>query len=127
MDTALGIDFGNTRIGLALGKNGTCTPLTIIQGKNWDTALFDIKKIIDKNYISLVVLGITKQNNLTIKKFHGFLKENLNTKIELWDESFTSKEALEYAIKMGYSKKSRKYIDNISACVILERYFESNL
>lgn len=127
MEIALGIDFGNTRIGLALGKNNTCAPLKIIQAKNWNTALVDIKKVIDENYISFIVLGMPKQNNLVIKRFYGFLKENLNTKIELCDESFTSKEALGYAIKMGYSRKSRKYIDSISACIILERYFESNL
>ncbi len=127
MEVVLGIDFGNTRIGLALGKNGICVPLKIIQAKNWNTALENIKKVIEENYISFIVLGMPKQNNLAVKRFYGFLKENLNTKIELWDESFTSKEALEYTIKMGYSKKSRKYIDNISACMILERYFESNL
>ena len=127
MKTVLGIDFGNTRIGLALGKNGICVPLKIIQAKNWNTALVTIKKVIDENYISFIVLGMPKQNNLVIKKFYEFLKENLNIKIQLWDESFTSKEALEYAIKVGYSKKSRKYIDNISAYMILERYFESNL
>ena len=127
MAVGLGIDFGNTRIGLALGENGICVPLKIIQAKNWNTALADIKKVINENYISSIVLGMPKQNNLAVKKFYEFLKENLNIKIQLWNESFTSKEALEYTLKMGYSKKSRKYIDNLSACMILERYFESNL
>ena len=124
MAKVLGIDFGNSRIGFALGEKELATPLKIINGKNWDTVLQTIKKIIEENRISYIVLGIPEKETIGVNKFGGFLRDNINTPIKLFNEDFTSKEALEYSIQMGYSKKGRKYLDDISACMLLERVFE---
>ncbi|MFH1566087.1 MAG: Holliday junction resolvase RuvX [bacterium] len=125
MPKVLGIDFGNSRIGLALGEDGITTPSKIINGKNWDGVLSDIKKIIEENDVSYVVLGVTKNRKSNVDKFKEFLKDNIRLPIEFFNEDFTSKEALEYSIKMGYSKKGRRYLDDVAACMILNRFFEN--
>jgi len=124
MATILGIDFGNSRIGLALGENGFSVPLKIVTGKNWEEALREIQRIVQENFVSFIVLGLPKKETIGVIKFENYLKSSLNVPIKLVDEDFTSKEALEYSIQMGFSKKGRKYLDDVSACLILERFFK---
>lgn len=126
MAKVLGIDFGNSRIGLALGEKGVASPLKIINGKNWHIALKDIEGLVEENSIACIVLGIPEKETIGVNKFQRFLKENIDLPIKFLNEDFTSKEALEYSIQMGYSKKGRKYLDDVAACMLLERFFEKN-
>lgn len=48
--------------------------------------------------------------------------------VELWDEQFTSKMAVEAMVRAGFSKKKRRdksLVDQISATIILQEYLES--
>jgi len=126
MAKVLGIDFGNSRIGIALGEGGVSYPLKILNGKSLDEVLRNIKKVIEENRISFIVLGIPKNETIGVKRFKKVLEDEMGLPIRLLNEDFTSKEALEYSIKMGYSKKGRRYLDDVAACMILERHFDDD-
>ncbi len=125
MSKILGVDFGKSRIGVALGEEGYVEPLKIISGKSWKEFVNELKKIIEENEISCIVLGSPAvESSPEVKKFCEFLSKNVSIKVVNWDESFTSKEALEYAVKAGYSRRRRRHLDDLSASLLLERYYE---
>ena len=77
----LGIDFGDANIGLALGRNGLVSPLKIISGRNSETSMYEINKVIIENKIEKIVVGLpltpdgrdTKES-LSIRKLAKLLK-----------------------------------------------------
>ena len=54
----LGIDFGKTNIGLAIGRNGLVTPLEILPGKNIENSLNQINRTIIENKVDKIVVGL---------------------------------------------------------------------
>ena len=136
MKRILGLDHGERRIGLALSD-----PLQIIAKpfKTIDVKLIDnlydlINDIIDEYNIEIIVVGlpITLKNEASIQtnkvlKFVELLKENVNIKIELYDERLTSqiakKSLIMQGVKTGHNKED---IDKIAAAVFLQNYLDEN-
>ena len=54
----LGIDYGETHLGLALGVNNIVSPLKVVMAKDQKIALFEINRVIIENKIGLVVMGL---------------------------------------------------------------------
>lgn len=127
----IGIDYGSTNIGLALGVNGFVTPLEIIPGKNVDEAIYKIIRITLENKVNKFVVGLplTAEEKDTIqsldtRKFVKKLKILSKKPVEFQNEFGTSKEALNRAITLGTPQRSRKTNDHLSAALILKRYYE---
>lgn len=124
---ALGIDYGEKRIGIALSElNGKfAIPHSILQYKNIEFALNEIKKISNENNISLIVIGlpITLKNELGFKakevmKFKTSLQKLVATDIVLEDERLSTAQA----IRAISPKSKRKYVDDSSATIILNSF-----
>lgn len=132
-DFLLGIDYGETNIGLAFGRNGLVSPLKVINGKNTNTAIVEISRLLRQNHIQKIVMGLpltaagkeTKQS-LEVRKFAKILKVLTKMPVELYNEHMTTSNALNEAIMMGYSQKSRQETDHLSAAIILKSYFNEN-
>lgn len=135
MPRILAIDYGSKRVGLAVTD-----PLKIIANP-LETVLSD--KVIDflRNYtkdeeVETFVVG--KPQNLDgsdtdatqlVENFVKSLKKYFpKIPIQLHDERFTSKMALQAMITAGSKKKDRQNkgnIDKISATIILQSFLES--
>jgi putative holliday junction resolvase len=130
--TYLGIDYGSTNIGIALGRNGLVVPLKIISGKNDNVAIHEINRTICENHVEKIVVGLpldhlgkeTKQS-LETRHFVKMLKIFSKKPVDLYDENNTSNEALQEAINTGISRKSRGLKDHLSAALILKRYYQN--
>lgn len=136
MSSVVGFDYGERRIGIAIGviDMQTANPLTTIivpaSGIPWD----EITTIIEEWQPSTLVVGTvshtTQNNNAIHKKVDNFCK-NLNTRyhlpVETIDESNTSVKAYEILKDMrskGQRKKITKTdIDKASAAIILDSWF----
>ncbi len=130
----LGIDFGEKRIGLALGDSKTkvCVPFDILENKGEEFVFNFLRDLILKENIRIVVLGLprsfnNKENKQTkvIKKFAEKLftrLRDLDIKIIFEDENWTTNYAK--SLIAEYKTKNRKYYDDISAMLILQTYFE---
>ena len=122
----LGIDYGDRNIGLALAEhNSIAVPYKVINNSKQEEILLKLKEIIKEEEIELLIIGMpyslnSKENERTgiTKKFISFLKDNLNLKIEIINEQFTSK----LYTKMGL----RDNLDKYSATAILDTYLEQN-
>ncbi|MCP4520532.1 MAG: Holliday junction resolvase RuvX [Cytophagales bacterium] len=136
MARVIGIDYGTKRVGLA-----TTDPLQIVTSP-LDTIPTD--KVLDflKNYcqqeeVEAFALGLPKRLNDEDTHATSFVME-FKTKLEelfpsipvnLVDERYTSKMAMDIMIAGGMKKKNRRKkenLDKISAAVILQSYLDSN-
>lgn len=135
MNRILAIDFGLKRTGIAITDemNIIASGLTTVASKE---LMGFLKKTVVEKGVGTIVLGEPKRLNM--QDSHSsenvrLLKEALDKefpllKIELMDERFTSKLAMQSLVDGGVSKKNRRnkeLIDEVSATIILQSYMSS--
>jgi putative transcription antitermination factor YqgF len=118
----LGLDFGETYLGIALGEGRAVTPLTPINNKNWDTAVLNLAKIVIASKVEKIVLGQIEPPSPLVDKFAALLKRRLRLPVILVREDFSSQEALNRSLELGIASKKRQHLDSLAAAIILERY-----
>lgn len=125
----LGIDYGDSKIGLAIGRNGFVMPIETLKNTDEMASIHKITRIIYENKITLIVMGLplTIENKETFqskktKKFAKLLKTISKKKIIYENEYLSTK----YAINEGKEKKiinKKTSEDSLSAALILKRYY----
>ena len=135
MGRILALDIGKKRTGVAVTDplkivaNGLTTIPT-------HTIIDFITTYISKESVELLVVGYPVQMNNTPSEAVNYINPVLkrmekvfpNLKIELIDERFTSRMAMQAMIDGGMKKKDRQNkatVDTISATIILQSYMES--
>ncbi len=99
MTKILGIDYGKRKIGLATAEGKLAAPLKVIKIKTEEEATKKIKQTIKEEQIEKVVIGIAEgEMGKQTRKFTIKLKKELNTPIEFWDETLTTKDAQRLSI-----------------------------
>ena len=131
--TCLGIDFGLKKVGISLGQTVTCKarPLSIL--KNDKFFMDNISKIIENWQPDIIIIGDPKISDNEIftrelKRFLSSLESKYGSKIEIvkFTETLSTEEAktlLKELRENGVINKKRKQVDDISACLILESWF----
>ena len=135
MGVFISIDYGSKKTGLATTdiKKLIASALATVQTKE---VISYLKKFNERNPIEKFIVGEPKQKDgsssiieTEISSFINSLSLNFPLiSIERYDERYTSKIALDFLIKSGAKKKTRKnknLIDKISATIILQSYLES--
>lgn len=127
----LAMDLGTKRLGLAISTSGVlATPYKLISFKTYEEARDEVIKIIEKEKITCLVLGLPKnmdnsmgfasERSLNFKKL---LEEKCSLPVNLVDERLSTVEAESILIENNYSRAKRKnVIDELSACIILDTY-----
>ena len=136
MGVFISIDYGSKKTGLATTdiKKLIASALATIQTKD---AISYLKKFNERNPIEKFIVGEPKQKDgspsiieTEISSFINSLSLNFPLiSIERYDERYTSKIALDFLIKSGAKKKTRKnknLIDKISATIILQSYLANS-
>ncbi|MFC3415890.1 Holliday junction resolvase RuvX [Algoriphagus hitonicola] len=135
MGRIIAIDLGTKRTGIAVTDplQILANPLETIETS---TLLDFLKSYLAKEEVETIVLGMPTRldgsaNEMTprVMDLKGKLEKQFPTqKIELIDERFTSKIAMQSMIAMGSKKKDRKEksgnLDKVSAAIILQSYLE---
>lgn len=131
-DVFLGIDYGERNIGLALGRNGYVSPLSIVPGANMMTAVHEITRLALENKVSKFIVGIPltgdgkeTQQSLATRKFVKLLKIISKKPAIFVNEFDSSKEAQAEKAYFGVSAKKAALSDHVSAAIILRRFFET--
>lgn len=120
----LGLDWGKSKIGVAIGSDETMTavPFEIIRFKDVEAAIFRIKVIVAENKIGELVVGVptkTKMPTKTLEIFIETLKKDLAMPIHIVDERMTTK------LAGGLIGKSKKDEDSVAAMIILQNFLDS--
>ncbi|SUT86597.1 Holliday junction resolvase-like protein [Actinobacillus ureae] len=133
--TILAFDFGTYSIGCAVGQDITGTAQGLFSFKaqdgipNWD----QIEKVIQGWQPERLVVGLPLNMDGTeqpltqrAKKFANRLNGRFNLPVELQDERLTTVSAkAEIFERGGYKALKKDKVDSISACLILESWFEA--
>jgi putative Holliday junction resolvase len=134
----LSIDFGEKRIGLAVGdtESKIASPLKTIVNNNSKNTCNTISIIAKEWDISRIIIGMpeiynNQEINKKIKNFGKMLEKNLNIKVTFYNEDYSSNYAqavLATQMKAGRKKKIiKEEIDRIAATLILQSYFENEI
>ncbi|MFH1184562.1 MAG: Holliday junction resolvase RuvX [Chloroflexota bacterium] len=131
----LGIDHGEKRIGVAISDStGTIArPLTILKHAS---RIADARQVLDlaaEHQVNVIVIGESTDEegvpNLAGRRagrFAQVLKTMTAMKVVLWDESLSTREAREWRIASGASRKKRATrIDAVAAAAILQSYLDA--
>ena len=131
--TCLGIDFGLKKVGISLGQTITCKarPLSIL--KNDKFFMDNICKIIKDWQPDVIIIGDPQTSNTAIltrelDKFSSSLETEYGSKIKIvkFSETLSTEEAKMVFKELRKNKalnKKKKQVDDISACLILESWF----
>ncbi|OGM09151.1 hypothetical protein A2159_03625 [Candidatus Woesebacteria bacterium RBG_13_34_9] len=124
----LGIDYGQRKIGLAVGDidSKLAEPLSVIYFKSVEEILNKLGKLVRTEQVERIVLGISegKMAQETVN-FGKKLEEKTKISVIFCDETLTTKTAQKLAIDANIGRKRRKDMeDAYSACLILQEYLD---
>lgn len=130
----LGIDYGEKKIGIAISDElglfarGLCT----LVRKNVRADLQFLREIIDREKVSLLVLGLPLKFDGSegiqcekVRRFAGKLEDMFHLPVIFVDEVLSTEEAREVmALRPRVRGLKREEIDRIAAAIILQRYLD---
>lgn len=131
-DYLLGIDYGSTNIGIALGKNALVAPIKIIDAKNLQAAISNLVRLSIENKSVGFVLGLPlgadgkeTKKSLEVRRFAKLLKTASKKPIFFQNEYATTIGAEEEMIELEISQRKRRMKDHYSAALILKQYYDA--
>ena len=132
----LELDLGSKTLGISISDTtntiaSVYTTLRFSEDNNLDT-LDELKKIIEDNNITALVLGLPKNMNNTLGpralitlEYKEKLEQELNIEVILYDERLTSVISNNVLIDADISRKKRKKkVDGMAAVIILQGYLD---
>lgn len=136
MERVVGLDVGTKRTGISSGYTalGIASGYTAVETKQ---LLSTLTQLHNEEPIAILVVGKPLQMNGEPSESMGFIEkkiqeiiQKLNLLVAWQDERFTSKMASKALVEMNARKsvrQNRSVIDEVSATLILQSYFDSRL
>jgi len=123
----LGIDYGRRKIGLAIAEGPLAEPLRVIRYKDTEKLSGEIIKIIEKENVEKVVIGVSEgAMGEESKNFSINFGKMLNIPVETFDETLSTQDAQMLSREAGIHQKKRHQMeDAYAACVMLQNYLDS--
>ena len=128
----MGIDYGDARTGIAV-SDLLCSIVgntTVIHSRNPVKTAEEIKKIVDAQGVTELVMGLPRNMDGTegaraelCREFAKRVEEVTGLPVAMWDERRTTVEAHNILNEHNYHGKKRKNtVDAVAASLILEGY-----
>lgn len=129
----MAIDYGKKRVGVAI-TDPLCTislPLLTLKPKSVADLIQRLKCIALENNVGLIIVGnpLSMKGELTemsheIARFITKLKRQLDIEIELWDERYLSRYAVN-KLKGSGLRAEKEIIDRVAASIMLDEYLQT--
>lgn len=121
----LGVDFGLKRVGLATSEGNFASPLKTIEVKGIVDAVLKVIALCKSEQFAKVIVGMPEGK--MGKNVLGFVKKLKKEGIDVktFDETLSSRRALENMIEAGVPKEKRRVNDDQAAAIILQDYLDS--
>ena len=138
--SALGLDLGQARIGVAASRCGIVTPLESVPATQRPKAIARLVQLVCDRHVTLIVVGwplnmdgttgraTAKVERLVAELERALLARGLDPMptIVLWDERLTTVAAQAHLIDSGMRRQRRKQVvDQLAAMHILSSYLDS--
>ena len=134
MKRVMAIDYGRKRVGVAI-TDPSCTiaqPLVTIRPKSVADLIERLKCIAQENAVGLIIVGnpLSLSGEPTamsreVERFIEKLRRHIDVRIELWDERFLSRHAVNTLRGSGLKAK-KDTIDRVAASIMLDEYLLKN-
>lgn len=119
----LGIDYGQSKVGLAIAEGKLAEPLGVIRYKDIRTLSEKLEKIRKENRIDKVVVGVSSGTMAKEQKEFA-----CKIGAETFDETLTTREAQRLSLEAGLPrKKRRKMEDAFAASLMLQSYIDQHV
>lgn len=135
MRRILALDLGKKRIGCALSDplGITAQPLTHVNRTSIEKDLNELRRIVEENEVTLIVMGMPYDNNGNVgtageytEKFAEKLSRAIDVPIEFQDERFSTAAVERVLIDGGVRRDKRKgVVDKQAAAYILQGYLDA--
>ncbi|MEJ2510269.1 MAG: Holliday junction resolvase RuvX [Anaerolineales bacterium] len=132
----LGIDPGEKNIGIAISDISAtlARPLMVMPHSSRKGDAQRIVELAEKEKVTKIVVGqatdVDGKPNFSGRKaarLAAEIRSSSSIPVELWDESFSTQQAVKSKIKFGSSRKNRRgHLDETAAAVILQSYLDMN-
>lgn len=132
----IAFDYGEKRIGVAIGQSitGTATPLQPLKAREGQPNWVEVESLLKEWQPNCLLVGLplnmdASEQLLTLraKKFSNRLRGRFGIQVEMMDERLSSVEAREQLFSTaGYKALKKHSIDSLAACLILESWFREN-
>ncbi|MEL7625716.1 MAG: Holliday junction resolvase RuvX [Anaerolineaceae bacterium] len=132
----LGIDHGNARIGIAVSDpTGTLArPFQILKHTSRAADALFVAKLAALEGCETVIVGLPLDSDgslgpraRSVNRFIDELRIQTELPVIAWDESHSTKEAVQASILRGEGKKKRQNaIDDQAAAIILQDYLDNH-
>jgi len=132
MSPYLGLDYGLSRVGVAVSGHGDTIAFAVgTHQVGRDGSLFTyLEKIISERNITKIVLGLPltakaeeQEIAAKVRQFAAKLEQRFGLQIVLVDERFTSLEAKKY-LQMSGRRRQKSEVDAVAAVIILQQYLD---
>lgn len=137
--TLLGLDYGVKKMGMALGNTLTQSsrPFDILAMNNGQPDWDNLLGIIETWKINEVLVGLPlnmdgtdsmlskRAGKFARRLAHRLGERHLGVRVFMYDERLSSHEARSIAWERGWIKHERDPIDDISACLLIDGYFNA--
>ena len=126
----LGIDYGKSKIGLAISEGQIASPLEVVAINSLVDALAKVENVIVKEGINRVVVGVPESGEAEkiarkfIHKLDIFYKNEIIEVIAV-DETLSSHDAKELMKDLNLNRKKRREEDAYAAVIILQNFLDS--
>lgn len=127
-----GVDFGKSRIGIALSDPGRvlATPWAVYERRNAQQDAEYFRKLVEKEEVVLFVVGLPvhcdgteSESSLAAREFGKWLEDVTKTPVVFMDERFSTQTADTWLRSAQLSRKQRRErLDKLSAQIILTAY-----
>lgn len=126
----VGLDYGSRRIGVAVSVNGIAVPRDVIIVENDSDAVEKTVRVLQEEPPEKIVVGLPLTTSgkagrqaERVKHFAELLRTKVSVPVELFDERFTSTDAMARLKVEGVSEKEmRGKLDSVAAVLLLESY-----
>ncbi|MBE0410786.1 MAG: Holliday junction resolvase RuvX [Anaerolineales bacterium] len=134
----LAIDPGAKRIGIAISDpTGTiASPLSVLKHVSRHEDATTIVQLATRHVVDRIIVGQSLDENgkptfegRRAARLAAAIRAQSKIQVELWDESFSTKDAQTAALVAGISHKKRRkhpHLDELAATVILQSYLDTN-
>ena len=129
------VDFGTVRIGIAVCDSDwiLASPLVVHPAKDWEDNGDFFQQLAKEERIVGFIVGLPihcdggeSDKSVQCRNFARWLADETEIPVRLFDERFTTADAMSRMAGVGYTnKKKKKRVDAIAAQVILESFLEA--
>lgn len=122
----LGIDYGRSKIGLAIAEGNLADPIKVIKYSDTKILVDQLIKFIEENKIEKVIFGVSEgEMGKESKNFSQNFAKLVKIPVETFDETLSTQDAQRMSREAGIGQKKRHQMeDAYAAAIMLQNYLD---